>query len=531
VEKSAHPKIMRIYLSQSETIDGLSDIGGEVVLLHPDHDKWNDFNLRLYAMITIYRSGVKIWSSSLRMYIENERESAAWLHKMLCETDQKFVPIETVKSRFITAQLAKSQYSDLRQTIGLEGARELLARIHDLPTLRTEFSDAKDLELTKNKEYFFGFARTNNSYIISESDSYRLLFGGLEGDALSDVRAFWASYECLSSEGTETLVFDCSKTALEKNRIAVLVGMNGIGKTRTLVESAHIVCNSISTDLIEEREVRSLGNVGFQRVVFVTSTTLPTPLPQAAKTIKIGSRGPQDLERTKAISIIARNVEGLTLSFLRKFLVEAIDNFEVELPMMDGGYSLIRSFIGERDRLEFCANVDLSKPLRFADSNGNPRSLSSGEECLVDLALLVSAQTMPNSLILVDEPENSMHPKFISAAISILRAILLSQNSFCILATHSALVVREVESLSVHIFQRRESKIAILRPALQTFGENLSLINDLIFDDRSTNKSYEKVIDDAIDNSSNPMNLDSDIQTLLGANALNYYHKAKEMGE
>jgi ABC-type cobalamin/Fe3+-siderophores transport system ATPase subunit len=521
---------MKIFLSLNDNLNISSDKSGIIALLHPDSDKWNDFDLKLYAKLTIFQSGVKVWSKPLRMLVEMEPRTEDWFKKKLSNHSNSCLSLDDIGFLFITAQLSKDNYFSLGKVFGIDAATEILRSLHDLPTLRTQAKDSPDLSLTSTKEYFMGFVRKRDAYLISESNSNRLLIGAREDDVLREVRAFWSSYESLRFVENPTLIFDCSESALGKNRIAVLIGINGIGKTSVLVESAKIVTSTqdhISLNKITEG-VCNLQDVGFDLVVFATSTTPPSNLPQGVKCIKIGAGGNHRLSRTEAVAKIGRNSDGLSLAFLRKILIEAIENFDIEVPVKHGGYTLLRTFGGERDRLDFCANVDTARGLRFVDSNGVERGLSSGEECLIDIALNVSAQVMPNTLLLLDELENSMHPKFISTGISILRAILISQNSFCIMASHSALVVREVEAISVHIFQRQNEDTKILRPMLQTFGESVGLINDIIFDDHTVKKSFETVISDAVDKSSDVEKFDREVRNLLGVDGLSYYRKIKE---
>ena len=63
-----------------------------------------------------------------------------------------------------------------------------------------------------------------------------------------------------------------------------------------------------------------------------------------------------------------------------------------------------------------------------------------------------------NSLIIIDEPENTLHPNFEIGFIKILNNILEKYNSFAIIATHSSIIAREIPSKFINIIILNEIK-------------------------------------------------------------------------
>ncbi|TCD17314.1 ATP-binding protein, partial [Lelliottia amnigena] len=76
------------------------------------------------------------------------------------------------------------------------------------------------------------------------------------------------------------------------------------------------------------------------------------------------------------------------------------------------------------------------------------RDLSSGERNFLITILSLVFSLKERTLVLFDEPENSMHPKWQEKIISTIKHIIdvLSPNSTVIIATHSPLVVSCVEN-------------------------------------------------------------------------------------
>jgi predicted ATP-binding protein involved in virulence len=66
---------------------------------------------------------------------------------------------------------------------------------------------------------------------------------------------------------------------------------------------------------------------------------------------------------------------------------------------------------------------------------------SSGELSLISSLLFLTAEVEPNSIVLIDEPENSLHPGWQRAYVEKVLAALAYRNVSVIIATHSPLVV------------------------------------------------------------------------------------------
>ncbi|HHB7837711.1 TPA: AAA family ATPase [Klebsiella pneumoniae] len=94
------------------------------------------------------------------------------------------------------------------------------------------------------------------------------------------------------------------------------------------------------------------------------------------------------------------------------------------------------------------------KFFRFSDSGYyGIRDLSSGERNFMITILSLIFSLKNNSLVLFDEPENSMHPKWQEKITSVIKLIVneLSPESTVVIATHSPLVVSSVSNERVYL--------------------------------------------------------------------------------
>jgi predicted ATPase len=86
-----------------------------------------------------------------------------------------------------------------------------------------------------------------------------------------------------------------------------------------------------------------------------------------------------------------------------------------------------------------------------------------------------------NSLLIFDEPETHLHPNITGRLIRTINTILFKYNSYCIVSTHSPIVLQEMKSDNVIIFERKGNYPLTYKPSIECFGENLTVISNSIF--------------------------------------------------
>jgi hypothetical protein len=67
-------------------------------------------------------------------------------------------------------------------------------------------------------------------------------------------------------------------------------------------------------------------------------------------------------------------------------------------------------------------------------------------------------------------------------------------NSYCIFATHSPLIIRELLSRNVYIMEREDAVLCVRKPVFETFGENLTVITEDIFGNNIIPNQYKKIL-------------------------------------
>jgi predicted ATPase len=126
---------------------------------------------------------------------------------------------------------------------------------------------------------------------------------------------------------------------------------------------------------------------------------------------------------------------------------------------------------------------DFEMKLTFLDSKFEEVKFSSGQEVFTNLIIYLISTIQKDSLIIIDEPENTLHPNFEVKYIEILNKLLEEYKSFCIIATHSSLIIREVPALFVKVIKIIDDHPIIRPPVINTFGADIGTITNYVFED------------------------------------------------
>ena len=168
------------------------------------------------------------------------------------------------------------------------------------------------------------------------------------------------------------------------------------------------------------------------------------------------------------ISKIANEEENLTMGQVRKKVFAEINGiFEIlELDV----------------KLSEISKDENSMPI-FTDSSGKKfgiNELSSGEKQLFLRTLAIKMLEPENSIIMIDEPELSLHPKWQQKIVDVYRKI--GRNNQIILATHSPHILGSVEKENIILLEKNENGIVEVKTR-DEFGNSYGQTTGRILED------------------------------------------------
>lgn len=303
-----------------------------------------------------------------------------------------------------------------------------------------------------------------------------------------------------SRQAPDPLEFDVVPESNPPTNIHVVIGRNGVGKTRLLDHMTRALTEgqdknnevgdfhfsntsggrsftnlvSVSFSAFDSLDpVRVPGNstIGYQ-YVGLKPRSKPQEEPQAPKT-------PAQLANDFGQSVRAC-LAGQRQARWRR----ALRQLEADPVFADIGVSSLAD-----DDLE---DDDLKEQARELF-----RQLSSGHKIvLLSITRLVEL-VEEKSLVLLDEPEAHLHPPLLSAFVRAVSDLLIDRNGVAIVATHSPVVLQEVPRSCVSILQRSGRAMRVSRPTLETFGENVGVLTQEVFGLEVTKSGFHRLLDEA----------------------------------
>ncbi len=126
--------------------------------------------------------------------------------------------------------------------------------------------------------------------------------------------------------------------------------------------------------------------------------------------------------------------------------------------------------------------------------NSVKNKLSSGQGIMLYIITEIVAQIRLDSLVLYDEPETHLHPNAITQLMNTIYELVEEFESYCVIATHSPLVIRELFSKNVYVIERHENTPSIRKISMECFGENLSVLTEEVFGNKEVRKQYMSII-------------------------------------
>lgn len=314
----------------------------------------------------------------------------------------------------------------------------------------------------------------------------RLIKYELKGYDLKNLFSFEYKFTPKYSKDYVSVKFDFNDDSILANRIYAIIGKNGTGKTQLL--------NSLPINISENNGDFFAPRVPMFSKMITVSYSIFDRFKIPRKTTKFNYLY-CGLKNNKGDFITER---GLVLRFHNTWKkIEANGRINkwrtILLNFIES--EIVDEFLIKREMITSYNNlykVDIEGFNRIKDR------LSSGQNILLYIITEITANIRFDSLILYDEPETHLHPNAISQLINTIYELVDEFKSYCIIGTHSPLIIQELLSKNVYIIERNGNIPNIRRIGIESFGENLTTLTDDVFGNREIEKQYKKIIDEQI---------------------------------
>ena len=439
------------------------------------NEGWNDYSSKTSFDLFYYdEEGQGMRIGPLKIIVENwklmEENYENAVHDILKE---KFTDLD---ENYCSLGTSEAYYTNLKEILkrDLESVLFALRDMAFFPENRERFETNP---LLKNS-----LIRYEDTERLSRQVRYRLY-----GYDLSNLYKFKYFFKPPYSDGTIDVNLDFSAEGDIPSRIFALIGKNGTGKTQLIA--------SLPLHIARKEDKRFSPRAPlFSKVIAVSYSIFDRfEIPRKSSSfnyVYCGLRNDQgeimtDRGQTqrfhntwKKIQLIGR-VEKWR-KFLLLFLEESLVNEMIVLQNEDPFFS--------RDVYKVDATA----------VSAVRKKLSSGQNILLNLVSEIVANIMYDSIILFDEPETHLHPNAVSQLINTIYELVTEFQSYCLIATHSPLVIRELVSKNVLVIERHENEASVRRIGTESFGENLSVLTEEVFGNREIPKHYKSIMEDLV---------------------------------
>ena len=464
-------------------------------------DNWNDHGFyTTFSLIIFDDQEVKHEIGYVQIALKGQKENE--------RISSKIAECDTVLSDAFFSLGGSEDYYERVSKISKSVRNNVLNALNDI------VSNPSKIEELKNEEVFEKSLLRSASLTTIKEQYARILKGGavLTGFEFKFVR------KGMENRSDITLNFKVYPGFKPQTNIHVLIGRNGIGKTTIL----NGMVDSIIGNNIENQKFMTKSSFGkdvkidneyFSRIASVSFSAFDPFKPYSQQddptkgtcysyiglksSIKEGLKEIDELheEFIEALSVCIHKKEELWLN--------AIQTLESDSNFSEMNLKKLIDFKGKGDifRKEGLERVS---------------RMSSGHAIVLITLTHLVATVEEKTLVLIDEPESHLHPPLLSAFIRALSNLLTSRNGVAIIATHSPVVLQEVPKSCAWKVSRYGSVSTIMRPKIETFGENVGVLTRDVFGLEVENSGFYHLLKNSVESGKSFHEIMADYNQQLG---------------
>lgn len=321
------------------------------------------------------------------------------------------------------------------------------------------------------------------------------------GDAKLTRFAFTYCFPARGRRPPASMTFDVIPESQPPTNVHVLIGRNGVGKTRCMRLLALALLgrepdDGKSAGTIEMQAEDTGGAVAFSGLVLVSFSAfdefeLEPAEADAVNCRQVGLRYPASSKRSST----AKSFDDLGTDFANSLT-------RCQSGVLAGRW---RTAVRTLEEDDLFAEADVTSLLdEESDESLRARArrlfkkLSSGHAIVLLTVTCLVELVDERTLVLLDEPEGHLHPPLLASFVRCLSDLLVRRNGVAIVATHSPVVLQEVPQSCAWKLRRSGRTAIVERPTVKTFGENIGVLTRDVFGLQITQSGFHKLLRDAV---------------------------------
>lgn len=449
----------------------------DIVHLRPDN--WNDYGFITGFQVTFYpqSNADKAIEIGFIKILKKSQESAE--STLECLQKDNLLEFEKLSEAYCSLGQSEEFYTRLAEQ-GDEFYNRYVLAMNDVfenPILGHAFE----------KEVGFNTSLIRNSAAAALYANAKSPITNVSDPDRNKEPYFTTSIKLPEATSPHNITFDFQKKALLPNRMFVLVGKNGVGKTQVLGRLAFLISGGGKSVSVEKEAIYKedqISSRGFFKNVIAFSFSafddfeIPLENEDSRTSYRYwGLRGDKNKllttdQLTSRIYNTARNLPEDRKQILETYLQYITSNLSLSDITKHGGRKEIKE------------------------------KTSAGQRMMLATLTGLVSFLKDKSLLLFDEPETHLHPSLLSNLMSVINGLLEEFNSYAIISTHSPIVLQQVPSKYIKVIRRMENMPIISDLSIETFGENYAEISQEVFDVNDYDRDYNDVFIDMLKDNS-----------------------------
>jgi putative ABC-type multidrug transport system, ATPase component len=429
------------------------------------YDNWDDYGYKTTARIYLKNENDVVESVNINIY-PNKREVYIELCQGKKPEDKNFCTLGS-----------QEYYNFINENIKKKDRKKWYKLTNDLAYNKDLF-----LEMLDNKEILFlrsSFLRFRNKNEVITQLHRMASKGGKYLDAFN-----------LKLQDNEKVVLEINvnpKDLIPKNTYCI-IGKNGTGKSHFLKNIAKSVLGEETSYALEVENEKNLENV-----IFISYSPFDETVDIKNKDnfYQIGLNSVNIEEKETIFDYFNRELVDNIIAIQNPVAIKSKELWE-EILEKFSYEEWVRKLLEKLSNLDQKIENDLLETKKFLKTE--IEKLSSGQKIVLLSLTSLLLKVKEKTFVLVDEPELFLHPSMIKSYTRALIEIITKNNGICIIATHNPIVLQEIQTSCVKIIKSNREIEAFEKLGINSFGENINTLNNLIFGLDIQNTGYYELI-------------------------------------
>lgn len=442
---------------------------------------WNDFNIKSYFDLFYYvNKDIGHYIGAVKIIHQTEFCSAE-INNDCYEIGQYISDkFEILSDEFCSLGQTQTYYDNIKKLFP-EAYRSILWALKDCSV----FSQIE--EHYRNHKQFHSLIREDKAEQILREEKYII-----EGQNIESKYQF--SYKFIPEYAQGDFVdieFEFDNNTVLANRLYAVIGKNGVGKTQFITTLPMDIANK------EGSKFNSYIPI-FSKIIAVSNSYYDHfKIPKKTVSFNYVYCGLSKMEGDQKVILPHKDMQESLVNACKQIekhnRIKSLKNILENILEKD---TIEQFFLEESNEEDNIAFLNDEKKLSFQYNNipSICNIISSGQNVLMYIFCNIIANIRYDSLILFDEPETHLHPNATSTLMTAIYKLIEDYKSYCIVSTHSPLIIREVLGRNVYVMEREDNYPSIRKIGLDSFGENLTVLTEEIFGNKEVAKYYQEKI-------------------------------------